>query len=49
MMVEFAKLRRTKIVWLSLLITVGIVLFANMSLFAGDNAAAFRALSLIHI
>ena len=43
MMVEFAKLRRTKIVWLSLLITVGIVLFANMSLFAGDNAAAFRA------
>ena len=43
MMVEFAKLKHTKIVWLSLLMTVGIVLFANMSLFAGDNAAAFQA------
>ena len=42
MIVEFAKLKRTKIVWLSLLMTVGIVLFANMSLFAGEAVTAFQ-------
>ena len=42
MMVEFAKLKRTKIVLLCLLISTGIVLFANMNLFAGDPIADFQ-------
>ena len=43
MMVEFAKLKRTKIVLLCLLMCAGIVLFANMNLFAGDPIADFQA------
>lgn len=43
MMVEFAKLKRTKIVLLCLLMCAGIVLFANMNLFAGDSIADFQA------
>ena len=43
MMVEFAKLKRTKIVLLCLLMCAGIVLFANMNLFAGDLIADFQA------
>lgn len=43
MMVEFAKLKRTKIVWLCLLMCAGIVLFSNMNLFAGDPIADFQA------
>ena len=43
MMVEFAKLKRTKIVWLCLLMCAGNVLFSNMNLFAGDPIADFQA------
>ena len=43
MMVEFVKLKRTKIVLLCLLMCAGIVLFASMNLFAGDLIADFQA------
>ena len=41
MMIEFAKLRRTKTLLLGLLISAGIVLFASMNLFAGGQIEQF--------
>lgn len=43
MIIEIAKLRRTKVVLLGFLLCVGIVLFAGMNLFAGGRIEDFRA------
>jgi len=43
MIVEIAKLRRTKVVLLGFLLSAGIVLFAGMNLFAGGRIDDFRA------
>lgn len=43
MMVEIAKLRRTKVVLLGLLLSAGIILFACMNLFAGGSPENFLA------
>ncbi|MHA2790236.1 ABC transporter permease (plasmid) [Corynebacterium sp. S7] len=40
--IEFAKLRRTRIVLMGILLSAGITLFASMNLFAGGQIDAFR-------
>lgn len=43
MMVEIAKLRRTKVALLGLALSAGIILFTSMNLFAGGRLEDFRA------